>query len=226
MQRFYAMFFLSYAMSLAAQEVVVRSPEGEPLILEVEQGDTFLGTIELLRSTFGTTGEFFLDFQGAIPTFIGKSVGKTTPFRDYHENLSSGKKEDIRYIVKTLGMGSLVKIAKESPALRKAGKRVEYVHPLLFLIHAFADEELKASMCAMHGRSWVWEEFFGGLRDSFECESHRDNLKPEFIIDFASKVGVSIDLITPSIHSRQWPQLLKILVDNIPRSKKSGRYDM
>lgn len=217
------LFLLLATFSLTGQEVIIRSPSGEPIVIEVNKHDNFLDTIELLKSHFGTENEYILDFN-PFSSVAKKSGSTTTPFRDYLAPITSSQRSDIKYILTSLGLGSLIKIAKETSSLRKAGKRVEYVHPLRFLTVVFTDEEMKASMHGLYGRTWVWDEFFGGLRDSFDCETDRNNMKPEFISDFAATVGINPDLIYPSINSRQWNQMIGILVDNIPRKTDARRY--
>lgn len=211
---------------LPAQDIVVRTPCGDHLVIDVQPGDSFLGTIEVLQSAFDSGNEFLLDFMGIFPEVSAKKGSAVVAFRNYLAPLTTDERKDIGYIVSTLGMSSLVKIAKSESSLKKAGKRIDHVHPLQFLGCVFTDENLKASIHAMEGRSWVWSEFVSGLKDSLECESNRDNMKLEFISDFAGKVGIHLDIILPAISAHQWSELIGLLITHIPRNSDNGRYDM
>lgn len=221
----YLLAALSSVLPLSGQEVIILSPDGQPIVIEVDQNDRFLDTVDMLRNYFATDSEYLVDFKTPSAS-VGKAIGAKIAPRNYNAKPTSKEMEDIRYIMTTLGMGSLIKIAKESSSLKKAGKRVEHIHPLKFLQIVFSNEEYKACMHALVGRTWVWSEFWDGMRDSFETESNRDNMKPEIIYDFSSKVGINPDSITPSINKKQWNQLIDILIAKIPRNINAGRYEM
>lgn len=123
-------------------------------------------------------------------------------------------------------MSSLVKITKSKSSLKKAGKRIDHIHPLKFLTCVLTDNQMKASFQAMQDRSWVWGEFFSGLKDSLEEEASRGNMKIEFIRDFSLQVSVSEDLIYPSISQKKWKQFISILINAIPKNPDADRYDM
>lgn len=222
--RLHLIFFLLFTSSfLTGNEVVVRSPEGELIVLQIQSDDTFLGVVELMNSSVGGCGEYLLDFMSFSPKKLAKKEA-SPPFKDYSSKVTSSQKKDIKFIVNTLGMNSLVSISSLKSDLKKTGKRIESIHPLRFLGCVFTDEEMKASMQAMEGRSWVWSEFASGLINSLEVEASRDNLKWEFIIDFSTKVGVSTELLGPIIQKRQWDSFISTLIHNVPRSGNAGRY--
>lgn len=210
---------------LCGQEVVARTPSGELVVVDVKPGESFSETIEMLQLAYGGNQEFLVDFK-ANSEPSDDVQAKAKAWRDYEAKVTSPEKRDIAYIVNTLGMSSLLKIADNKATIRKAGKRVEHIHPLRFLSTVFTDEEMKASFHALVGRSWVWSDFFGGLRDSFESETNNNNMKQEFISDFAATVGIDIALIATVIANRQWEQLINVLVANIPRNSDAGRYNM
>jgi len=158
--------------------------------------------------------------------YLQKFDRRASPTRKYVAHVSSKEKKDISFIVNTLGMGSLIEIAKQRSAIKDAGKRVDRVHPLNFLGTIFSDEQMKASMHAMQNRLWVWSEFLSGVKESSEVEANRNNIKPEYIDDFAARLGISSASVYPSIANRQWEQLVNILIDIVPRNTETDRYDM
>ena len=207
------------------QEVVARTPAGELVVVDVKPGESFSEAIETLQLYFGGSQEFLIDFMDRSERPEAKEA-KALAWRDYNAKVISTEKRDIAFIVNTLGMNSLLKIADNKATIKKAGKRVEHIHPLRFLLVVFTDEEMKASFHSLVGRSWVWSDFFAGLRDSFETETNNINMRPEFINDFAANVGIDVSLISSDLANRQWEQFINVLVDKIPRNSDAGRYNM
>ena len=210
-------------MPISAQEIVVRSPEGCLIVAQIDPGTSFNQVIEHFQEKFGEKEEFLLDF--ALSSNPAQK-GLTSSGRDYNLGVSSDDKKDISMIVNTLGLGSLIKIAKSKSALKRAGKRIDPIHPLQFLACVFSDDSMKVAVHAMRNRGWIWGEFFGGLKESLEEEFQRHNLRQEQIADFSLQLNISSDLITPVIQERRWSDFISILIDTIPRNEDSGRYDM
>lgn len=215
------LIMLLLAAQLYSEEVVIRNIEGELLVVSVQPEDTFNGIIDNIQTQMGSEKEYIVDFQ------MGDSKSKSKgSFRDYYKPLTSKEKEDMSYIVNTLGMSSLVKIAKEKSSLKKAGERITNVHPFIFLKTIFTDEEMKVSVHAIQGRSWVRDDFFNGFKESFDEEAEKNNISNDMVIDFSSKVGIDPNLIMPFVQEKQWKQLINTLIDKIPRKTETDRYDM
>jgi len=147
-------------------------------------------------------------------------------FRDYYSPTTSSERDDIRYVVNTLGISSLLKIAKSKSSIKKAGDRVDHVHPLQFLICIFSDEKTKASFHAVQARGWIWDEFSANLTNSLKGEGDSGKLTPAIINDFARQVEIDPSLIYPAIESGQWYEFIRILTENIPRKTPNDRYDI
>lgn len=222
---FYLLFLITIA-SLHSQEVVIRSPIGEFLIIDVAPEESFTQVVELLQHHFGDE-EFLIDFM-VRSSRSSQTIEKKSqaPQRNYNQAVTSEEKKDVSFVVNTLGMSSLAKITASQSSIKKAGKRIDHLHPLNFLMTIFSDEEMKASVHAMQGRTWVWSGFIKGVKDSFEIETDRGNVKPEHIQDFAKKLGIKIDLVQGPIEKRQWTQLVSNLIDHIPRNVNANRYNM
>lgn len=213
--------------SLGGHELLVRSPSGEPIVINVEDNESFSTVMDRLQRTFETSNEYFLDFDTAGTPSRKMKKAKQQPIRNYNIPVSASEKKDVAFVVNTLGMSSLLSIATSQSDLKAAGDRIDHLHPLRFLMCIFTDEQMKASMQAMKDRSWVWVEFVNGVKNTMEYESspERNNIKPEFIYDFAAQVGINPDLIIPAINKHQWRQLVVILINNIPRGAQANRYD-
>ncbi len=210
--------------SVEAKELVVRDPQGDTFVMDLNHEESFAEVLELLESDFGEQ-PCMLDFKANALIAANDRAVTQMVLRNYQSIVSASEKADISFIVNTLGMSSLISITKNKSALKKAGQRIDNIHPLRFLMCVFTDEQMKASMEAMQSRNWIWDEFTSGLLRSLEEETSRNNLK-EFLGDFATQLGISVDLISPSINKRQWMQFIKILIQKIPRDSSAGRYDM
>lgn len=205
-------------------EVVVRSPEGDAFVIDVDAAESFVGVVQQLQSCFGSNQEYLLDFKSASR---GKKQIKaiTAPIRNYYAPVTAEEIKDLSYIINTVGMSSLVTIATSQSSIKKAGKRIDHLHPLNFLKYIFLDKRMVTSMRALQKRNWVSGEFYDGLRESMECELARDNVKAEHINDFAATLNIDPSRITPAIQKRQWKQLVNILINHSPRDPNEGRYD-
>lgn len=225
---------IAASMAFCEEEIEVRTPSGERIVLEIEPQDTFANVMQKIKSEISmieiekgarvgidepTPTEYALDFMA--------STDGVKKARDYSEKMSKSDKEDIHYIVTTLAKSSLTKLWGAESSLKRAGDRVDHVHPLNFLRYCFTDDELKGSFHCIRDRGGkIWKEFFNGLRDSLDEESKRDNMTEEFVIDFAGKVDVKAGKILPAIEKRNWEHFIEILLKEIPRGSEQDRYDM
>lgn len=151
---------------------------------------------------------------------------KKDKWRSYENGATKEEKSNIAFIVKTLGFESVISIGKEKSSLERTGKKIDHVHPLIFLKTVFTDEELKAGIAAIRDRvSWVKNGFFDGLYESLNDEAERDNLM-QHVTDFAKKVKINEGLIRSSLEKKKWKEFVSILIDNIPREKDPNRYNM
>lgn len=221
----YALLLIGITHSLIGYEVVFRDPQGDLFVKNTEESGPFEIIVDSLQSEWGEEKEFLVDFK-QVKSSPSSSSNKTVKTRDYKKSVSASEKEDISYVVNTLGMSPLSKIATSKSSLKKAGKRIENIHPLKFLLSIFSDDKTRASIHAMRDRTWVWEEFFDGLRDSLTEESGKGNLTDAQIQDFSSKLGIDANQAIPILDSRDWNQFIKFLLKELPRGVDSGRYDM
>jgi len=220
---------------LFSMDVIVHIPEKGAAYLRVPPEEALINLRDsaenlLARSVPSSergTGEevvevmFAEEMQGANPSLPQSPPG----VRDYHFPVTEQNAKDIRYIVTTLANKPPVKLLFYKSSLDRAGDRIDHVHPFRFLQVIFTDEELKVGIRNIRRKGWVWKEFIGGLKDSLNDEYVRDNLYG-FIDDFSINLGIDPELIRPSIYYRHWDELVKVLIENVPREGNADRYDI
>lgn len=217
-----------------AEDVVVESLEGEAYILQVDQQDRFLDVVYSIQECLASEGQerelsgwdsfkmFFLRNR-ASTEYLSKST--KIEARSYEAGVTPAQAADIAYIVKTLANSSLPKIKSAESSLKKAGERIDIVHPLQFLSCIFSNEELKVCLRNLQGRTWVWKDFLGGLTDTLAEENARGNVAP-YLSDFAQKAHVNATELNPSAQAGNWKRFVNKLIELAPRAPGSDRYSM
>jgi hypothetical protein len=177
---------------------------------------------------------FSLRFFSALAIFIA-SLTPISCFaldhtlRDYNQRVVGGDREDLRYIVITLGRYNQLKIGLESSNLKAAGNRIRHLHPLRFLETVFTDEELKVAIRSIPGKTFVDKHFFDpkdGLIGSLDSEYAKGNMPPAFIQDFAKNININVKEIDGLIQQRKWREFIMKLITIVPRKGDVRRYNM
>lgn len=224
-------------LPLAAQEVIVTTPQGEAFLLEVSQDRTIADVVKVAE-VFTTLAshpqrlliEVDLDNQPCAETVRwdwslkkhGQYMG--TP-RDFDAPLTQDEQNDIRFIITFLANRSLISIAAHRLDLEEAGDRIDRVHPLKFLMYVFTDEELKVGIRNIRGKGWVWGDFVGGLKESLATEARIGNLQPHQMQEFARQVKVDHAHLAPYVDQRNWDEFIDTLIVKVPRAGDHGRFD-
>ncbi len=217
-----AFMLMLMPLSISSYDVVIRTQDGEINSVSVPEDQSAAEFMETLHFLFGEGCYCIVDVEGGnYKDFIRKAGLQ----RNYAVPITESQKKDIAYIVNTLGMASLVKIAKERSSLKKAGDRLELIHPFHFVGTIFMDEQMKCSIHALKSRGWVWSDFFEGINSSMTEESKNNNILP-FMHDFAARVGIDVNLISPSLEAGNWKEFVNVLLDKIPRNENNNRYQM
>lgn len=234
-------FCIWMVLSLAAigSEFLIMSESGENFVIDVDQDESFLNVMQGIKGLLqdkqdqgfiveSLDEDYRFEYTGFFTDFFTESkVPKKTFTRNYYDRLTKAQWEDISYIVKILGYKSLVKILTLKGKVEAAGDRVQIVHPFRFLECLFTDEKNKAGVHNIKERGgWVCKDFMAGIHNTLEEEANNDNLKMEFIIDFAKIVGIDVNLIYGPIQERRWKDLVDVLITYIPREGDPTRYDM
>lgn len=223
----------------SAEMVVVENDQGESFVFEINEDDSFLNVVNSiegfsLRDTIPGDENFELteDF-----TFTVRRVSREVSFnemlakkfmvepRSYAYGIKPSECADITYIVKTMANSSLPKIKIAESSLKKAGERIDHLHPFYFLSCIFTSEELKVCMRNLHGRAWVWKEFLKGIVTSLEEENGKGNVL-QFTEDFAKRVKVDVNVILPILQAGRWERFVDTLIEIVPREGGSDRYNM
>lgn len=215
-----------FLTAIGAQEIVVRTPDGQYNVVDVESEMNFSNTIDLLQYDLNYNGEYIIDFMAITPKRNVQTKSMKGVVRDYWIPVTASEKKDVAYIINTLGMSSLLKLNGEKSSIKKAGKRLDHLHPLRFLMCIFTDDEMIASMHAMDGRTWVWSEFKSGTVTTLETEADKNNLNPDQIEHFAAQIGISAGPILTLLANRQWDNFISHLLANVKRNADAGRYNM
>jgi hypothetical protein len=245
--------FLSIAMALSfsglkalAIEVVLNTTVDESIIIDIQPEDSFLNVIESIGQYFEPSHSLSLieeknpaqdNYSKAISMdlfFSNSSLlatatvhAKATSPRNYYALYSTDEKKDLSYILRTLSNNSLLKLPSYASSLKKAGDRIEHLHPLKFLQCIFTDDELIVCIRNIQNKGgWVWKDFLGGITGSLKKESSINNVKPEYVEDFAHQIGIDVNSIAPTIQEKNWEKLVKDLITSVPRKGDSNRYNM
>lgn len=225
----------------SGNELVLDTPSGENLVIPLRSEDCFLNLIEAITSELELDSDFVEEnsslFSSDEKKFLievclsergmrAKVSKEKSINRNYSNPLTQQEKDDIGYIVRTLANHNLIEIWGHKANLKKAGDRIDHVHPFRFLECIFTNNELKSCMSTIKGKSWVWDDFLKGLKKSLSQEAKKNNLIQSQIQDFAKHVNISSGAISPSIHSQKWEDLVNILISSVPNHSGGGRYDI
>lgn len=218
--------------SIQGETVIIRTPSGHSLTMDIEPDAPFstviqevknrVNAIEQNETNFVYIGNFLIDFMFGSPSASNEQSKK----REYYQPLTVEDKEDISYILKTLAKSSWTQLLGAKQSLKRAGDRVDHVHPLNFLTFVFSKEELKGSLHSIKDRSKIWKEFFSGISKSLEEEANLNNLLEEHINDFAIGLNLDPSIIKASLANHQWNTFLQLLLQHLPRTGKPDRYDI
>ncbi|HEV8051090.1 MAG TPA: hypothetical protein VGP47_01245 [Parachlamydiaceae bacterium] len=228
-----------YPLAASADLVVVENLQGESYVLEVNAEDTFLNVVDSIHAF--RQNVFFADESHLASdeelNFTVRMISKNVTFvdrlakklmalpRSYSAGIKPEECADITYIVKTMANSSLPKIKIAETSLKKAGDRIDHLHPFYFLSCIFTNEELKVCMRNLHGRAWVWKEFLKGIVTSMAEEDGKGNVLP-FAADFAKRVKIDVNAIKPLLEAGRWEHFVDTLIEIVPREGGSDRYNM
>lgn len=220
---------------LAADNVVVENQAGESYVFQVDEQDRFLDVVNSIQECLAQAGTPVAEvaaWESFKMYFLPKRLSSEqiskrgrAEARSYGVGVTSAQAGDIGYIVKTLANSSLPKIKSAESSLKKAGDRIDVVHPLQFLLCIFSNEELKVSLRNLQGRTWVWKDFLSGLTDTLAEENARGNIAP-YLSDFAQKLQVNVNELVPIVQGGRWERFVNRLIELVPRASGSDRYNM
>ena len=207
-------------------------PDNDPVELEVDPQAT-VGEIEKLLSSLEEqgSGEVLLALQkSSTQTNVSQGAGYSYDInngaRDFYREVKGDEKSNIAYIVKTLANKHETSLLVHKGSIQSAGKRVDHVHPLKFLSTIFENEELKVGMRNIRKRSWVWGNFRDGIADSLRDEQNVDNMKEEYLYEFAAPLKLDVNTVYALYVNGQWKEFVEALVTHVPRKGNPKRFNM
>jgi len=226
---FFTIWLLIFQLLMGATEILINTQEGETFVLEIDLEESLSSVqerVDALRD--GQTEGFLIEMPSeesylALKPKANKQGGYLGYPRNYHVAVTAKEKIDIAYIITCLANKSWLSLGPEKKYLDQAGVRINHIHPLRFLMTVFCDEKLKVGIRNIQGKWLIWDQFVDGLKKSFATEAKINNIKDEFITDFAQKVGVNVDVIYASIKNEQWSNFIDLLITHVPR--EGGDYD-
>lgn len=221
------------ATSILAAEVLVKTPSGNSLTMEINPEDSFCVVMNRIETSVSelegplshnANSTYLIDYTTPAIVHCSTYRAAASP-RQYAAPVTSEEKKDMRYLLKNMATNSWTQLLSNSSAMNKAGDRIDHVHPLRFLQTIFADEELKGCLHAIRDRSIVWKKFFSGLSDTLQEEANRNNVLP-YATDFATSLNINPGPIQKLIQEQKWSKLVDQLLKDLPRTGDPGRYDM
>ena len=221
--------------------VEIENSSGEGFELEVDQNDRFIDVLDKIQAYFQTENCNEIQINSSYQTFSESkeashlvawnlSVFHAAPHaeiavrakqefkRDYGRPVTNSEKEDITFIVTTLGFEPWHSIGRNTSSLKKAGDKIRHIHPFHFLEYVFSEDKLIAAFSAIQHREVpkVKKEFFGGLKDTLQEEAGKDNLLP-FVSDFAKNLGISKKKISSLLENEKYDDFFHALIELKPR---------
>lgn len=218
--------------AISAKELALLNAEGDLLDIYIDSKGQFEEVVESIGEYYQCLDRMADQQSDLIFTLVVTNdrvtVRKREVVRNYYAPVTKEEKKDIHYIVTSLAYDSLISIGASKSSLKKAGDRIEQLHPFKFLSTIFTDAELKTGIHAIRNRTapWVWDEFIGGFVRGFKEETSKKNMKDEFIQDFSSLVGIDPASIMPSIQGGKWKELVQILLAQFPPENGPNRYNL
>lgn len=224
------LYTMPFTTCVVGQEILISTSEGEFYSIHVEPEHTFNEVIETIQDILpNDQADHYLALFQISPRTEDRTslitISKQALIRNYDSPPSDEQKSDIAYIVTTLAYTSLVKLKSQESSLKKAGDRIDAVHPLRFLETIFTNEELKVAMRNLEGRSWVWKDFLEGLTDSLK-EEYKNNNILQFVDEFAANIKLDSSNFISNINNQKWKELVEQLIKIVPREGNIDKYNM
>jgi hypothetical protein len=208
-------------------DIFVKTASGEILSFDVDPDETIGHVIEQVDNYLGDKGTLFtpyyFDFQTQYEDEV--LVCKAKQLREYFKETSGKHIDDMRFIILTLGNEPLLKLKKFKSSLKSAGDRIDDVHPLHFWSVIFSDNETISAVHSMKRRRKIWKPFMKGMGQSLDEAADRNNIRPEHIQDFASRIGIDQSLFEEFLNNKDWGGFVKALLTHVPRPEGTDRYD-
>ena len=207
-------------------EMLLERGNGEVVSLEVDEMTTVHALFQ--EAKLLAEGDSGVILAGFVPklSFENPSAKAFVDKRDYYRPMTKVELDAIRFIVLTLGNEPLYKLYKYESDMKKAGDKFSTVHPLNLWMEIFTTKDTTSAIFNARNRKLVWKPFMKGMAESLQEAYDGNNLKEEYVLDFAKKVGIDPDLVRKPLYAQDWSGFVQALLDNTKKSGKDDRYDM
>jgi len=130
----------------------------------------------------------------------------------YGELICTQEHQDqIAYIISTIASNSKVSLLFLQGDLKRAGAKINEVHPLKFLESIFANPALKEQMKEIENDRFKWSGFMDGLVPSLTNQANQGKLL-QYLPDFAQRVGNAPEELISYFQSKDWDNLVRYLI--------------
>jgi hypothetical protein len=220
--------------ALLGEEVVIMTPSGNSLTLEIDPSTSFNDILQEVEAQLYEIDDpllyeharpILIDFSGSVTPCKATYKGQSIP-RNFAVQVTQEEKKLMRKLLTSMAKNTWAELLSNSSSMNKIGDKIDHIHPLRFLQAIFSDEELKGCLHSIKDRSLIWKKFFSGVSESLEEEANRNNMRPEFINEFASSLNLNPSLVKDSIEKKKWKEFLDILFKYLPRGGDPERHDM
>lgn len=146
--------------------------------------------------------------------------------RVYDREPSWQDRSDVHYVVNNLAERKWYWLLAHMGEMKRAGDRIEPLHPLRFLQVVFTDEKLKSSIRNISSKGGrFWNELMGGLKRSLSEEQGKGNITTKQVNEFAKAVGIEPLLISGAITASRWDDFVALLIQHVPNQNDGNRID-
>lgn len=141
-----------------------------------------------------------------------------TPLPRDYDFLDEGNKQDIRYIMTSLGTLSPPDIDLLEPKLKEAASHLQAVHPIRFILYILSDKRLTYNLCAMREHSFIWNRFLygeeghGGFLGSLAQEAKAGGICPSHVRDLAHQIGVNVAHVQMLCTTGYWERIMQLII--------------
>jgi hypothetical protein len=151
------------------------------------------------------------------PPAADLAAGAIPPF-DYW-NILPDDLRTFEYIITTVGNTNMFFLWPQQSKLEKLGDDIYHIHSLKSLIHLFSNRELTISLNHMFNNYFKRSKFVEGIAKKM-LELDEKGLVEPYFEEFAHQLRVVPDLIRPYFESRDWNNLIKVLLkEKLPEKK-------
>jgi hypothetical protein len=137
--------------------------------------------------------------------------------REYTHDLSAKELEDMQYFVTTIAYKPLDDVVLERRELENALERLDHIHPLRFIAACVEDLELRNAMHTIREDKWLWKNFFGKVKKTFNAEAKVGNMKPDYVKQFCAALDLEEETILSFVSEKKWDALADYLYAKYPR---------